>query len=71
MLVLWARPVQAGTGTIQGEDRPVVIVGGDRDYPPYEFIDQNGRAAGFNVDLTKAIAEVKQVLTSGKLDYEA
>ena len=35
-----------------------VIVGGDRDYPPYEFIDPSGHPAGYNVDLTRAIAEV-------------
>ena len=35
-----------------------IIVGGDRSYPPYEFIDKNGDPAGYNVDLTKAIAEV-------------
>src|SRR6185369_12457053 len=32
-----------------------VIVGGDRDYPPYEFIDKDGRPAGYNVELTRAI----------------
>ncbi|MBJ6799850.1 transporter substrate-binding domain-containing protein [Geomonas propionica] len=35
-----------------------VVVGGDRDYPPYEFIDRSGQPAGYNVDLTRAIAEV-------------
>ncbi|MDD2501864.1 MAG: transporter substrate-binding domain-containing protein, partial [Geobacter sp.] len=35
-----------------------IIVGGDRDYPPYEFLDSNGKPAGYNVELTKAIAEV-------------
>lgn len=35
-----------------------VVVGADRDYPPYEFLDRNGQPAGFNVDLTRAIAEV-------------
>lgn len=35
-----------------------IIVGGDRDYPPYEFLDPNGKPAGYNVELTKAIAEV-------------
>ena len=48
-----AAPAQA----IPGSGRPV-IVGGDRDYPPYEFLDQNGQPAGYNVDLTRAIAEV-------------
>ena len=37
--------------------RPLVV-GGDRDYPPYEFLDERGDPAGFNVDLTRAIAEV-------------
>lgn len=35
-----------------------IIVGGDRDYPPYEFLDQDGKPAGYNVELTRAIAEV-------------
>lgn len=35
-----------------------IIVGGDYNYPPYEFIDKNGQPAGFNVDLTKAVAEI-------------
>lgn len=35
-----------------------IVVGLDRDYPPYEFVDQGGHPAGFNVDLTRAIAEV-------------
>src|SRR5690349_2514640 len=35
-----------------------VVVGADRDYPPYEFIDRNGQPAGYNVDLTRAIADV-------------
>ncbi|MBI9076569.1 MAG: transporter substrate-binding domain-containing protein [Desulfatibacillum sp.] len=33
-----------------------IIVGGDYNYPPYEFLDENGQPAGFNVDLTRAIA---------------
>ncbi|HBA89957.1 MAG TPA: histidine kinase [Geobacter sp.] len=35
-----------------------IVVGGDRAYPPYEFIDKDGKPAGYNVDLTRAIAEV-------------
>ncbi|MFL5262857.1 MAG: transporter substrate-binding domain-containing protein [Anaeromyxobacteraceae bacterium] len=41
------------------EDDPqqaIVVVGGDRSYPPYEFIDASGKPAGFNVELTRAIA---------------
>jgi polar amino acid transport system substrate-binding protein len=36
----------------------VIIVGGDRDYPPYEYLDENGQPTGYNVELTKAIANV-------------
>ncbi|ACL65196.1 histidine kinase [Anaeromyxobacter dehalogenans 2CP-1] len=35
-----------------------VVVGADRSYPPYEFLDEKGQPAGFNVDLTRAIGEV-------------
>ncbi len=35
-----------------------VVVGMNRDYPPYEFLDASGAPAGYNVDLTRAIAEV-------------
>jgi signal transduction histidine kinase len=48
-LILWI-PINAVAKT--------VVVGGDRDYPPYEFLDQSGKPAGYNVDLTKTIAEV-------------
>lgn len=43
---------------IEGGSIPkVVVVGGDRDYPPYEFLGRDDQPAGYNVDLTKAIAE--------------
>ncbi|OGU09323.1 MAG: histidine kinase [Geobacteraceae bacterium GWC2_55_20] len=35
-----------------------IVIGGDRDYPPYEFLDKNGKPAGYNVELTRAIADV-------------
>lgn len=33
-----------------------IIIGGDANYPPFEYLDKNGRPAGYNVDLTRAIA---------------
>jgi polar amino acid transport system substrate-binding protein len=66
----------------QSADR-TVIVGGNRAYPPYEFIDGDGKPAGYNVDLTRAIADVmgmkvefrfdawsklRSSLTGGKID---
>lgn len=34
-----------------------IIIGDDKDYPPYSFIDENGNPTGFNVELAKAAAE--------------
>lgn len=46
-------------GTASAETpRKAIIVGGDREYPPYEFIDKNGQPSGYNVELTRTIAEV-------------
>ncbi len=60
-----------------------IIIGGDYDYPPYEFLDERGRPAGYNVDLTHAIARttglnieirldswshIRQGLTNGDID---
>ena len=33
-----------------------VIVGGDRNFPPFEYLDETGRPAGYNVDLSRTIA---------------
>jgi len=33
-----------------------LVIGGDHGYPPYEYLDWQGRPAGYNVDLTRAIA---------------
>ncbi|MBJ6799811.1 transporter substrate-binding domain-containing protein [Geomonas propionica] len=38
-----------------------IKVGGNRAYPPYEFLDRNGQPAGFTVDLIRSIAEVMGV----------
>ncbi len=36
----------------------VIMIGGDHNYPPYEFLNANGEADGYNTELTQAIAEV-------------
>lgn len=35
-----------------------LTAGGDHDFPPYEFLDIDGRPAGLNVDLIRAVGEV-------------
>lgn len=47
----WFGPIELTEGR-----KSRIVVGGDADYPPYEFLDENGQPAGYNVDLTRAIA---------------
>jgi polar amino acid transport system substrate-binding protein len=35
-----------------------IVVGGDYNFPPYEFLDENRQPTGYNVEVTKAIAEI-------------
>lgn len=63
-------------------DRPIII-GADVAYPPYEYLDEDGRPQGFAVDVSRAIAremnldirfhlapweEVLEKLESGEID---
>lgn len=60
--VLAALPLHAATHFEQP-----LRVRGDRDFPPYEFLDAADRPAGFNVDLFQAVAEVMGLHTEIKL----
>ena len=76
-------PLSDATAQSPQKSTSPIIVGGDRDYPPYEFIDKDGLPSGYNVELTRAIAEVmgmkvefrlgawsemRNALQSGKID---
>ncbi|WP_168206067.1 transporter substrate-binding domain-containing protein [Geobacter sp. FeAm09] len=40
------------------QENKTIIVGANINYPPYEFLDKNGKLTGYNVDLYRAIARV-------------
>lgn len=42
---------------LHGGTREVIRIAGDSDYLPYEFIDDNGMSSGYNVELSRIIAE--------------
>ncbi len=48
----------AAEGEVRQNGEKVIVVGGNVNYPPYEFIDAEGNPSGYNVDLTKAIADL-------------
>jgi PAS domain S-box-containing protein len=71
----------AGAETLTQRD--TIVIASEPDYPPYCFIDENGKAAGFAIDLftaaTKAVdlefeirigiwSKIKQDLADGKID---
>ncbi|MDH2434501.1 transporter substrate-binding domain-containing protein [Pokkaliibacter sp. MBI-7] len=39
-------------------DTQIIVIGGDYDYPPYEFLNDQGEPDGYNVELAHAIADV-------------
>ena len=47
----WFGPIEVGE-----QPRTRIVVGGDHNYPPYEFLDENGEPSGYTVELTRAIA---------------
>jgi len=47
---------QNTTPFIVAAEKPVLVVGGDYNYPPFEFL-QNGKPSGFNIDLMRAVAD--------------
>lgn len=49
------------------EESRVLLVRGDQNYPPYEYIDENGQPAGWNIDLIKAVAEAEGLNISIRL----
>jgi polar amino acid transport system substrate-binding protein len=57
-LLLLAGPATLMAAQVSKGEPRLVVFGGDRDYPPYEFIDKDGQPAGYNVELTRAIAGV-------------
>jgi polar amino acid transport system substrate-binding protein len=83
LMVFLTTTVPAVAAPLDPSRITTVTVGGDRDYPPYEFIDKDGQPSGYNVELTRAIAnvmgmrvefrlggwsEMREALQSGRVD---
>lgn len=52
----------------QTAERMRLRYGGDRDFPPFEYVDERGEARGFQIDLLRAIAVVGDFDLSIALD---
>jgi len=42
---------------------PEILVGSELEFPPYAFVDENGKAAGFSIDLIRAVTEAMGIST--------
>lgn len=60
--------VSACLGGYGQPNSPPYLFKGDNSYPPYEFIDETGNPAGFNIDLLHAVAQVMQIPIRVELD---
>jgi len=67
LLLLPVLALSAAPVNLYAEQNPIVV-GGNSNYPPYEFLDEQGNPAGYNVDLTKAIANVMGLKVKFRLD---
>jgi PAS domain S-box-containing protein len=52
------RPAQAQSGDGAGETQATrsLVYGGDHEFPPYEYLDDDGKPEGFNIHLIRALA---------------
>jgi PAS domain S-box-containing protein len=72
-----------GTTAYEATQSRVLVYAGDRAFPPYEFLDEKGRPAGFNIDMARALSreigldisftllpwsEVRRMAAEGELD---
>ncbi|HEX9614339.1 MAG TPA: PAS domain S-box protein, partial [Bacteroidota bacterium] len=55
--IFLALSVPSTIGASSVTTRPKLVVGGDHDCPPYEFLDK-GEPTGFNIELMRAVADV-------------
>ncbi len=71
-ILLLPRPASATANLDPLAESSRIIVAGDHNYPPYEFLDADGNPSGYNVDLTRAIAEVMGMKVEFRLgDWDA
>ncbi len=55
--LIFIRSIPAFGNEIANHPKKKIIVGGDFDYKPFTWLDDNGEAKGFDVDVIKYIAE--------------
>lgn len=66
LFLLWLSP--AIFASTSEKNHPTLIIGDDLHYPPYSYLDENGEATGFNVELARAIGRAMNLEVEIRLD---
>ena len=56
VLAAWIVLLPAAPAAAQSDRSRSLVYGGDQQFPPYEYLDEEGRPAGFNIHLIRALA---------------
>ena len=56
VLTAWFVLALATTATAQSGESRSLVFGGDHEFPPYEYLDDQGKPQGFNIHLMRALA---------------
>ena len=56
VLTAWFVLLLAATAAAQSNPARSLVYGGDQQFPPYEYLDDEGRPEGFNIHLIRALA---------------
>ena len=56
VLTAWFALALAAMASAQSGDSRSLVYGGDREFPPYEYLDDQGKPQGFNIHLMSALA---------------
>ena len=71
LLSIFAVWTSVGFAQTSTEESHRLIIRGNKDFPPYEFINDNGEPDGLNVELTRALMEELKMEYDLKLDLWA
>ncbi|MEO7157182.1 MAG: PAS domain S-box protein [Vicinamibacterales bacterium] len=55
-LTAWFAFALAATAAAQTGESRSLVYGGDQEFPPYEYLDEQGKPQGFNIHLMRALA---------------
>lgn len=50
------------------QEHPVVVYGAEKDWPPYDFVDEQGKHTGFSADLLQLISQYTGLVFQARID---